>query len=387
MKHTSKKSFLKLLLLGVFALFMKPVFAQPALCDDPCPPGPLQTMRIDLCKFTWTGVVTDPAMNSWNDTIEDAPYIFVIINYRTRSCDGALIIDSYVYVDNRDYWTNDHLPFGWTASPPISSGWSVPCPAASLPIKDAIRDAIDLLVDSLSSPSIAQQAVYFRGACYSLVHLSFPSGAFWMQQFDVIGGGTRWDTVYFSPNSPVTQSIPCNDACCKVTFTNDVVTLANGETTYNMRALYYESDGTCEVQPLPDYGLYPNKFEAKIWDPLTLTYNTITGLIVGQDSCELTCSQFCPAWIPDGSRPTGISSNEAPFEFSVRPTLVDDLIRFTSNKPIVKVAVYDMTGRLVLTVEKLNNNELDASELTKGPYFVQVHFTGNETRTVKILKQ
>jgi hypothetical protein len=162
----------------------------------------------------------------------------------------------------------------------------------------------------------------------------------------------------------------------------------NGWTTYGLKAAYYESEGSCEIQPLPDYSSYPDKFEAQIWNSSTMQYDTITGTVVGQDSCELTCPSFCPAWIPDYLvNPTGIKPEDLPLQFSANPTLVDNFVRFSSNKPITRVVAYDITGKIALSATNLHNNEVDASGLPKGPYFIRVYFSSNETRTVKVLKQ
>jgi hypothetical protein len=376
---------------GAFVLLLNPLFAQPTLCEDPCPPGPAMTEKIDFCHFSWVGHVYDSILMKWNpQTLTNIPYLSVIVNYRLRDCDGAVIIDSYVYIDYRDYWQNiwptDYMP-GAQVQPPVATAFG-PCTFETLPPDSLVNRAIHQLLQKFNSPQ-SQVAVYFKGACFSWVRLSFPSGAFWMQEFDIPGGGTRWDTVRFTSNSPVWEMIPCIDsACCKVTFTQTPYAINNGVTETYWKALYYESYGNCEVQELPDYNQYQGKFVAMMHDQLTGSTYTMNGTVEEQTDCQLTCPMFCPAWIPEPhDRVTGIAAHDAPLEFSIHPTVVDDLIHVTSNKSIKKVLVYDLSGRIALSTSASQINEIDASGLARGAYLVQVHFENNEMRSAKILKQ
>jgi hypothetical protein len=387
-KLKNPSGFFKLLLAGILSIFMSRGFAQPHLCQDPCPPGPLMSKTIDLCKFNWSGTV-----NGFPDNLTNAPYVFVIINYRLRTCNGvtSVVIEDYVYVDNRDYWINNCFA-GSVVQPPIASAIAgnpclYPDPASANDIKQAVKDAIQLLLADLAIPQ-SYLDVYFKGACYSMVKLIMPAGSFWAHEPDDLG---RRDTTFFSGNTTVQQRIPCNDACCKVTFQIKVITLANGETTYTYKAISYEGDGpSCDMQPLPDYNAYNPKLEATMFDPVTGQTITVNGMFAGQEPCQLTCPQYCYSGPPTAAKTTiatDLASVDAPLEFSASPTLVNNFIRFKSNKPILKILVYDVTGRIVMNSSVLDNsNELNTSELKKGPYFITVYFTGNESKNVKILK-
>lgn len=389
------KRFLKLLLPLIFSIFMSPLLAQPHLCNDPCPPGPIQNKIINLCKFSWVGTLNCPGSPPMPYSLTDEPFVFVMIDYRLRTCNGvtSVIIEDYVYMDIRDYWINNFYP-GCTAAPSIASaiaasGCPYPDPSSPSLMKQAVRDAVNQLLVDLNIPQSFME-VYFKGACYSMVKLSFPNGAFFVGTPDDLG---HIDTTFLSAGSTVSQRIPCNDACCKVTFEQKIITLANGETTSTYRAISYEGDGpSCDIQPLPDYNLYNPKIEATMIDPVTGGTISVTGNVVGQEPCELTCPQYCLGQHPEvfarTTLKTDLISKEAPLQFSANPTLVNNYIRFASNQPITKVLVYDMSGKIIMNISSLDNDsELNTSELKTGPYFVTVFFAGNDVKTVKILKQ
>lgn len=375
-------------LAAVFVLLTgNKLVAQTPPCTDPCPPGPLKTFTQPLCNFSWSGTVTDPVTNTtWPASI-NAPFVFVIINYREKTCNGRtiIVIEDYVYVDNRDYWQNLY-PANYIVTPPINSainsagcGYASPPTAAS--IKQAITNAVNIFVGG--APYVQSNLeVYFPGSCYSLVHLSFPNSSFWANPNDL--GGI--DTVYFSSGSNVSQSIPCNDACCKVTYRKMDIILDNGTITQIYKPILYEASTNpgCGGQPLPNYHAYPNKMEATVIDPVTGLPTKVTGVVTSQEPCEQTCSQYV---LPKPAVSTDLSREENPIEFMACPTLVNHYIHFTSVKEINKVVIYDMTGKIVTSATELPNNELKTTGLPPGAYFILVHFSDSDVRTVKILKQ
>lgn len=384
MKYPNKlRSLCKLLLPIIFVLMIKPAIAQDDLCKDPCPPGPEQSIIINLCKFHWAGKVFEPATgDSISDTLNEA-YVFVIINYRVRNCNGvtSVIIDDNVYVDNSDMWINHTYP--WTTPVP-----SIQDAIAASPCKYSAQDAIAVatqkLLDSLNLPQGTMEAT-FRGSCYSFVKLKFPDGSFWTQPTDY---GTV-DTVFFSSGSNIGQRIPCSDVCCKVKYKVETIKLENGQTESTYVAISYSGDSLgCLKQDLPDYSKYPNKLTATIRDPNTGATHTVEGTPIGQEPCKLSCPEYCLAHQEyRASINTGLSSQETPLEFSAIPTLVNNFVRFKSSLPLQKVLVYDMSGKIVLNIKRLENNEINTSELKSGVYFLQAYFSENEVKTVKILKQ
>lgn len=368
MKKLTKKSILLALFLTVCIVFN--TSAQSHLCDDHCPPGPMQWTTITLCDATHPGPPP-----------ETGPTVFVMIGYRIRTCNGitSIIIDNYVVVDNRNYLTS----LGFIVNPSCT----IPNPMSSADLKQASTDAINQLIGQIGNPSQGNYEVYFKGACYSLVQLSFPDGAFFPGTPHDLG---QIDTFYVSSGSTVTQAIPCNDVCCKVTYQWKVVTLSNGETISRWVPISYEGDGgNCENQPMPDYNSYNPKLEATIFDPNTGQYTTVTGTVVNQEPCELTCPRFVasPPPSPLTSIKIDLSKADANIQLSASPIPFSNFIQITSNKPLTKIVIYDMKGRKVMTLNKLENGEINTSELKEGVYFIQVYFDNNNVKSLKVIKQ
>jgi hypothetical protein len=365
MKTLIKKSiFLTLLLILVSFIFK--ANAQPHLCEDPCPPGPLKWDSITLCT-----ALCPP------DTVP-GPAVFVWIAYRIRNCNGqySIIIEDYVVIDDRFNIANIFCP-GATIN------CSLPNPMSANDLKQAAIDAINRLVGKLGNPSQGNYEVYFKGACYSLVQLSFPDGTFFAGVPDDSG---KIDTFYLSSNTIVTQAIPCNDVCCKVTYKWQVITLSNGETISKWVPVSFEGDGgNCENQPMPDYNNYPNKLEAQIPGG-----GTVTGTLISQEPCELTCPRFVappPPLSTLTSVKTDLVNNVEKIQLTASPIPFTNFIHISSNKPILKAVVYDMKGKKVLSTSKIENGELNTSELKEGVYFIQVHFADNNVKSLKVIKQ
>lgn len=79
-----------------------------------------------------------------------------------------------------------------------------------------------------------------------------------------------------------------------------------------------------------------------------------------------------------------LSTNE--FEnaaFTVFPNPVVDQLNIKSNEAVNNVSVYDVTGKLLQSVQ--NTKSIDMSSYNSGVYFVEVTI-GNSTQTVKVLK-
>lgn len=302
------------------------------------------------------------------------PCVFVFVTYHIMTCDDGstkVFVDDAVYVDDRDYWLTLYTPNVYntlTCSPPS--------------IGDALKNAINNLVSSLGIPNDVE--VIFKGSCSSLVTLSFPNGSFITQPANDLGIA---HVIHFTPGVSIVQQAPCNDACCKVQYEYRVIDAENGITHSVWVPISFEGDDrTCQDAELPDYNAFPNKIEAQILDPNTNTYITITGIAIGYAPCLLFCRRYNVPKPPDAILSSGITKG-IPLEFSANPTLVNNFIHFTSNKSIKKVAVYDMSGKIVLQTYKLNNNEIKTSELKNGMYFLQVYFIDNDVKTIKIVKQ
>jgi len=300
------------------------------------------------------------------------------------------VIEDYVYVDNRDYWLNYAFDLSMvqpTSQPIIKSPALLNCPYPPASIQQAISDAINLLMNDLAINTQTQYEVFFKGACYSLVNLSFPNGSFFIGTPDDSGAV---DTFYLSPGSVIAHRIPCNDACCKVVYEWKAITLEDGETISKWIPISYEGDHeSCAISPLPDYNSFQNKLEATIFDSINNTYIKVGGTIIGQEPCELTCPRFTAPPPKDfGTKiKTDLNEKETVLQFSANPTLVNDFLTIKSNETINSINLYDIKGNRVQKKLKFENNVLYIDELREGIYFLQVNFQNNQVRTIKILKK
>lgn len=386
-----------LLILSLVTITSLNSSAQSPLCEDPCPPGPKLTAKIDLCNFNWSGTV-----NGVPETINEA-FFFVFINYRLRTCDGitSIIIDDYVFVENSDWWNNLYFPSGTDVdgtivgvpnnlqlvSPAsISNCKYLPLNAANIDL--AITDAINKLVNNVGAQSQGSYEVYFKGSCNSLVGLKFPDGSFFLSGNE--NGGT--DTSFVSSKSTLNQMIPCNDACCKLTYEwrpDERYPLENGET---ISVLVITSVGgdpeQCQNQPLPNYATSPNALKLYVLNSSTGQYELKTGELLEQLPCELACSKW------DVSLPTNslylksdIIKDATSFDLRVNPTLADNFVEISSAQKIEKITFIDLSGRLVKKITQFDGDKIKIDDLKTGYYFIQVFTTKGDVKSIKIKKQ
>ena len=80
----------------------------------------------------------------------------------------------------------------------------------------------------------------------------------------------------------------------------------------------------------------------------------------------------------------GISSKEAA-EFSIYPNPANQYVTINSKKDISDVTLFDITGKQVMTVNKLTNNQMNISELKPGVYMVKVNFGQNNVATQRLI--
>jgi len=358
---TWSRTLVEIALIGLMFFSFGKVKAQ-SLCDDPCPPGPLFWQTITLCT-----------QKNLSPPYDQGPAVFVTIAYRIRTCNGvsSIIIDNYVVVDSRNTLS------GFQTNPPCN----YPIPMSTIDLEQAAKDAIAILLGQLGNPAQGNYEIYYKGSCNSLVKLSYPAGAFIVGAPDDLG---QSQIFRIPTGSTVAVWIPCDDACCKVTYNWQLITTSNGETTWKWLPISYNSDGAdCASQPLPDYNSFPNKLEAQLPDG-----STSTGTVVSQEPCQPHCPRFVapPPPSPLTSVKTDLSKQEENIQLTASPIPFNNFIQLSSNKPILKVVVYDMKGKKVLNTTKLENGELNTSELKEGIYFIQLHFENNIVKSLKVVK-
>jgi hypothetical protein len=397
------KALLMLLLTGFFLCASNVLKAQSPICGDTCQPGPQQWVEIPLCWFDYFYPGYPPSGPS-PQTFTHNPYVFVELAYRIDACHSpaSIIIDDYVFVDDADFWINNYFlqPPGptWPIGHDLGAenaislstcGYESSTPGTYVPptlaqIKQAIHDAIEMLLKQLGNPALGSYNIYFKGSCRSLVGLSFPTGDYIVGDSDDLG---HRDTFYLSPGSIVYQSIPCSDVCCKVNYQWQEVTLADGTTISRWVAVSSATDGgDCAGQGLPDYNLYTPKIKAQ-----RPGGGTDSGTVVSQYPCELLCPQFYapPPTGPSTTVGSDIVPKDHALQLSAGPLPFNNYIRFTSNKAMNKVVVtvYDLNGKKVLNASCLENGQLNTSELKAGTYFIQVWFPDNTMKTIKAIKE
>lgn len=373
----------KLILILLLALVFNPISRAQSLCEDPCPPGPKIWKTIPLCFVT---NYPTTRLDGTSITIPQVNTVFVEIAYRIRDCNGikSIIIEDYVFIDNRDYLVTVDP---WFIGAIGASTCPYPNPPTPNSIKTAIADAISKLLIDVGNPTQGSYDVFFKGACNSIVTLVFPDSSFFTSAPDDLG---KIDTTYVGTGSTITQSIPCNDGCCKVSYNWQMVTLSNGETISKWVAISAEGDiPNCETQTLPDYNSYSNKITAKIYDPISKLYLNVTGTVVGQEPCELKCPRILAPPPPDftSSIKSDISKTKQNIELNASPVPFNSYIKLSSNLEIKKIVFYDINGRAILKTSILDVDIINTSDMKNGIYFLQVYYIGDIVKTIKVVKQ
>lgn len=373
--QTVKKKLLTMLAVFASALCS---YAQPHLCQ-PCQQtvSPLNTYVHVICESDPIPPFCDSAQagkKGWA--------IFVIVTYRTVFCPGAnpqLIVDGVVLVDERDYYLTEACnPF-----PLFNNCSPLPNPLSTADILAKQQEGITAAVSSLGLSTDVD--VIYKGSCNSMVKVAFPQKVYMLQSR---GDAPGVDTVWIHPESTIWQTLPCYDACCKVKYKFEIVTAANGETRMTWRADRWEgADLSCPNAPLPDYNNSNRRLSGiSPGTPPQTIYPTVTE----QTPCALFCDRMGsppPPPVIDPGFTTDIAEIKGQLTLSADPTLCSNFIRFNTDKPIAKVVVYDMSGKRMTHTTMLTHNELSTSELKSGIYYVQVYFSENEVKTIKIMKQ
>lgn len=368
--------------------------AQQQSCDNSCTIGPDRAMKYVICTTQFSGGyylrgTTSPRIPINNVTLD---YVYVVVSYNIVSCPSgdAIQINSTCYIDHSAYmapgtvWVtgpNGEVTRGpYTLNPPLSSCIK-PTPLT------AQLDAINKLVNDLGLSRDVD--VYFKGSCNSLVEVTWPQGSY--NDFNVTtettSGSTTTPLRIDMSGTQSLISIPCDEACCKVTYFYRIRTTTNGYTEHYYEPSYSPVANDCSANPTPDYNSYGNKLTAYVDDPIN-GKTQVFGSVVSQTPCEATCDKLMapppPATFTTSSN--DLNGKQTPLEFSANPTVINDYIKFTSNKTIGKILVFNMAGKKVMSVSTPDNNELNTSELKQGAYFIQVYFTDNQVKTIKVVK-
>ena len=81
----------------------------------------------------------------------------------------------------------------------------------------------------------------------------------------------------------------------------------------------------------------------------------------------------------------GLEDNTSLQAIVAFPNPVKDILNFTSEEPIVKIQVYDGSGR-ILSSNTISDNKLDVRNLNTGNYIIKL-FTESGSKSMKIIKE
>jgi hypothetical protein len=381
----------KIILATLLALIFTKAFTQQPSCDNSCQIGPEKSKLYSVCSGLFNGSYTPigggPSVSINNLKVD---YVFVLITYREIRCSnggGGLQITGTCFIDHRSFLTGaiwvsgpngEYCP--GTLSPPIST-----CTTPT--IEQAQYDAINDLVTSLGIP--ANVEVYFKGSCNSMVEIAWPQGAYnnYTVTTETTSGSSTGRLRVELTNTKSYVNIPCDEECCKVTYVYKIRQTIEGYTVAYYEPSYSPVANDCSSNPIPNYANYPNKLSAYLDDPI-LGKTQVFGTVVSQTACEPTCNKYMAPPPPSTFTTSNkeLNNKQIPLEFSANPTIIDDYLKFTTNKTIAKIMVFNMAGKKVMNINSPENNEINTSELKQGAYFVQVYFTDNNVKTVKVVK-
>jgi hypothetical protein len=128
----------------------------------------------------------------------------------------------------------------------------------------------------------------------------------------------------------------------------------------------------------------------------TISLNTATGEVVGVAAGTATVrvttadgnkTATCTVTVNPIPISNAIETTEIPEGLRIYPNPVGDELYIQSEKPIEKIEILDIAGRVIIdNVPLTSNNLINVSGLPEGAYFVRV-FVDNQSITKKIIKQ
>ncbi|MCC6180317.1 MAG: T9SS type A sorting domain-containing protein [Bacteroidia bacterium] len=372
-----------IILVTLFTIAFNPKSnAQAHLCDDPCPSGNLLTSKIDLCKYKI--LVVDSLSNTY-DTLNDE-FCFALINYRIRTCNGitSIIIDNYVIIEafNSIYSNISNSYSLWDTIIIIDSSCNY-CPLNLANIDLAAKDAINTLVNSIGSQTQSNYEVYFKGSCSSWTGFSFPDSSFYLGMDE----GGNVDTFYVSSQDRFFQSIPCGEACCKLTYEWQTTTLANGETIQTLKVIDIDGETEqCINMPLPTPSNYSGVTKLYVFNPINGTYEQTIGDIIEQNPCKLEC-EILRSEIPLNSFYIKTESEKDITKIDKKIINVNSYIEIETPEVLTKINIIDIWGNKTKSIVNLNSKRIELSELKNGIYYIQYYFKNGNIISSKIQKQ
>lgn len=85
-------------------------------------------------------------------------------------------------------------------------------------------------------------------------------------------------------------------------------------------------------------------------------------------------------------RDLGVDTPSKTNDITVFPNPVIDVVNFTSKEIINSIDIFNVLGQKIMTVENIQNNQLDVSSLESGSYILKIKSNSGFNRA-KIIKQ
>jgi hypothetical protein len=347
------------------------------------------TKQINFSQFICIDTIEDDYGHKYLDTII-VPVRFVLITYREINCNGnnSLLIDDVVFIDESEFYRS-YGGVHCVVRTPIVDVINL----APDPTYNDIKDAIRISIDSLISESGLETSIdlYFKGACNSLVTLKFPEGTFFSHSPNDLG--VYPDTTWLHENTTITQTVPCNDTCCKVTYEYQIVSATNGETKSKFVPVSLSGNSqNCSGHTPINYDTYPYRLIGKKINPSTGAYETSNYTEISFNTCEIICvyctntssvSLLKRSFITDK-----LDSNyKNNFELNTWPTLFNNFIKFQCSEKIEKLAIYDASGNNILNTNLDSENLLHTESFKTGLYYIQIFLPSDIIKTIKVIKE
>jgi len=175
--------------------------------------------------------------------------------------------------------------------------------------------------------------------------------------------------------SPILELLPCTgSSCCTLNYAYDASTGRYKLTGFNPAII------TCPSQPpqitTKDYTCYD----------INGNLVTYTGTVNLPNNCE----SYCQASLNTLFKTSGSKEFESlpdPFEVSIKPIPASDFITFSETKTFEKVEIYEISGKLIKTLNQFRNNQIDVDFLRNGIHIIRIYFKDSSIRSFRISKQ
>lgn len=353
-------------------LILAVLYSSASFGQEPCQPctETVSSHKISkiLCSFSGTDDLGTPFTNPGG--------IWIELRYDVVICGQCTTIKIRTIGISTSEWWYASLGYGLSPGYNCTSPYTAPSPDwYDDPGFDAwLAQTIAQLLDEDNAPEAnceTGRIISYPTGCVSTLKFKWPTGT----TIEVPPGDGGGPSTYVDLSDRTTALIrPCPGlGCCKIRFE------PNGDGTYTPYVHeYQECTGTAP-------NVTPPSITTTFPDGSTQTF---TATLEDAGECKSMCNAALLFPLTGGTIRTDVkdAQKDIPLKLVANPTLFHDVITINSNKKITKVAFYDMQGKMVLEKEAPLSNQINASLLKEGMYFMQVHFENNLVQTIKLFK-